>query len=169
MPPTPSPEYRTVTPYLKLPNSGRLVEFLKTAFGATEKARLLKPDGTLLHAELFIGDTLLMIHELPPESTPKPGTLYLRVANTDATFQQAIAAGATPIFQPTDMYYGERVACVTDVSQNDWWIAAPVENLSLDEIQTRAAEFIHARTKIHSDTVGHCKTNSHTGLSSQLK
>ncbi len=141
---TPS-EYRTVTPYLKLHNSDRLVEFLKGAFNATEKARLLKPDGTLLHAELFIGDTLLMIHELPPPGVPKPCTLYVRVTNTDATFQQAIAAGATPIFQPTDMYYGERVACVTDVSQNDWWIAAPVENLSLNEIQTRAADFLHKR------------------------
>jgi PhnB protein len=140
-------DYRTVTPYLKLPNSGRLVDFLKSAFGATEKARLVKPDGTLLHAELFIGDTLLMIHELPPEHTPKPSTLYLRVTNTDATFEQAIAAGATSIFPPTDMYYGERVACVTDNSQNDWWIAAPIEKLSLQEIQTRAADFVRARNQ----------------------
>jgi PhnB protein len=147
MPPTTPTEYRTVTPYLKLPNSARLVEFLKSAFGATEKGRILKPDGTLLHAELFVGDTLLMIHELPPEGVPKPCTLYLRVTNTDTTFEQAVAAGATPIFPPTDMYYGERVACVTDVSQNDWWIAAPVENLSLSEIQARAAVFLHARSK----------------------
>lgn len=147
MPPTTPTEYRTVTPYLKLPNSERLVEFLKSAFGATEKDRLLKPDGTLLHAELYIGDTLLMIHELPPEGTPKPCTLYLRVTNTDATFQQAVAAGATPIFPPTDMYYGERVACVTDVSENDWWIAAPIEKLSLQEIQARAADFVRARNQ----------------------
>jgi PhnB protein len=145
MPPTTPTQYRTVTPYLKLPNSDHLVAFLKTAFGATENARLVKPDGTLLHAELYIGDTLLMIHELPPGGTPKPCTLYLRVTDTDATFEQAIAAGATPIFQPADMYYGERVACVTDVSRNDWWIAAPLEKLSLEEIQTRAAKFLHAR------------------------
>ena len=147
MSPTTPTEYRTVTPYLKLLNSERLVEFLKSAFGATEKDRLLKPDGTLLHAELYIGDTLLMIHELPPQGVPKPCTLYLRVADTDDTFQQAIAAGAAPIFPPTDMYYGDRVACVTDVSQNDWWIAAPIENLSLSEIQTRAADFLHARSQ----------------------
>jgi uncharacterized glyoxalase superfamily protein PhnB len=146
--PTATPtEYRTVTPYLKLANSERLVEFLKNAFGAIEKDRLVKPEGTLLHAELFIGDTLLMIHELPSEGIPKPCTLYLRVAETDATFQKAVAAGGTPIFPPTDMYYGERVACVTDVSQNDWWIAAPVECLSLDQIQTRAADFLQARSR----------------------
>jgi PhnB protein len=140
--------YHTVTPYLKLPNCGRLLEFLKNAFGAVEKDRLLKPDGGVLHAEVVIGDTLLMVHELPGSVTPKPCTLYLRVENTDAAFQRAVAAGALPIFEPTDMYYGERVACVTDVSQNDWWIAAPVENLSLAEIQERAAQFLQARANV---------------------
>jgi PhnB protein len=82
-------QYRTVTPYLKLPNSGQLVDFLKTAFEAVEKDRLSKPDGTLLHAEIVIGDTLLMVHELPAPGTPKPCTLYLRADNTDATFKQA--------------------------------------------------------------------------------
>jgi PhnB protein len=72
-------QYRTVTPYLKLPNSGRLVEFLKIAFNAVEKARLSKPDGSLLHAEIVIGDTLLMVHELPATATPKPCTLFICV------------------------------------------------------------------------------------------
>ena len=98
-------QYRTVTPYLKLPNSGRLVEFLKIAFNAVEKARLSKPDGTLLHAEIVIGDTLLMVHELPAAATPKPCTLYLRADDCDALFKQSVAAGAAPVFQPTDMYY----------------------------------------------------------------
>ena len=142
-----SRRYQTVTPYLKLPNSERLLEFLKSAFNGIESGRLLKPDGSVLHAEVTIGDTLLMIHELPSHGTPKPCTLYLRVDDTDATFAQAVAAGATPIFQPTDMYYGERVACVTDVSQNDWWIAAPIEKLSLGEIQERATAFLGEREK----------------------
>lgn len=98
-----APNYRTVTPYLKLPNSARLLKFLKNAFNAVEKDKLLKPDGTLLHAEVIIGDTLLMLHELPPQGVPKPCTLYLRVDDTDATFEQAVTTGATPIFQPTDM------------------------------------------------------------------
>ncbi len=65
--------YRTVTPYLKLPNCGRVVEFLKQAFGAVEKNRLTKPDGSVLHAEIAIGDTLIMVHELPPPAKPKLG------------------------------------------------------------------------------------------------
>ena len=90
-----------------------------------------------------------MIHELPSGGKPKPCTLYLRVNDTDAKFKQAVAAGATPVFQPADMYFGERVACVTDVSQNDWWIASPIDNekLSIDEIQKRATTFLEAKSK----------------------
>jgi PhnB protein len=138
-------EYCTVTPYLKLPHSERLVEFLKKAFHAVEQGRLTKPDGTLLHAEVMIGDTILMVHEMPPGGIPKPCTLYVRVDDTDSVFQRAIDAGATPVFQPADMYYGARVACVTDVSQNDWWIAMPIERLSIEEIQARAKTFLEAR------------------------
>ena len=70
--------HRTVTPYLKLPNCGRLLEFLKQAFGAVEQGKLSQPDGTVLHAEVMIGDTLLMVHELPSPGKPKPGSLYCR-------------------------------------------------------------------------------------------
>jgi PhnB protein len=140
-----SVQRHTVTPFLKLPNSERLLEFLKSAFDGIEQGRLLKPDGSVLHAEVIIGDTLLMIHALPSHGTPKPCTLYLRVDDTDATFTRAVAAGATPIFQPTDMYYGERAACVTDVSQNDWWIAACIEKLSIGDIQGRATAFLGER------------------------
>jgi PhnB protein len=137
--------HRTVTPYLKLPNSAALVEFLTKAFGAVEQGRLVKPDGTLLHCEMLIGDSPVMVHESPPNWKGKPSTLYLRVADTDATYARAVAAGATPVFEPANMYYGARVACVTDVSGNDWWIAAEAEKLTLEEIQTRAVDFVKSR------------------------
>ena len=60
----------------------------------------------------------------------------------DATYKRAIEAGGTSIFEPADMYYGARVACVTDVAGNDWWIATQKENLSLEEIQDRATAFL---------------------------
>ncbi len=138
-----SGEYRTVTPYLKLPNCGALIEFLKKAFNAREKGRLSKPDGSVLHAEVVIGDTLLMVHEQPSHWTPKPCTLYLRVDDIDATFRQAIEAGATAVFEPANMYYGDRVGCVTDVAGNDWWIATPVEKLGVGDIQERATAFLN--------------------------
>ncbi len=139
--------YRTVTPYLKLPNCGALIEFLKNAFNATERGRLSKPDGSVLHAEVVIGDTLLMVHEQPGHWQPKPCTLYLRVDDADATFHQAIAAGATAVFEPANMYYGDRVACVTDVAGNDWWIATPIENYTLGDIQQRATAFLQSKVE----------------------
>ena len=95
--------YRTVTPNLKLPNCGRLVEFLKSAFGAIEKDRLVKPDGTVLHAEVMIGDTLIMVHELPSPGKPKFGSLYLRVDDVDAAYKRAMEAGGTAVFELADM------------------------------------------------------------------
>lgn len=137
--------YRTVTPYLKLPNCGRLVEYLKKAFHAIETARLVKPDGAVLHAEVMIGDTLIMVHELPSSGKPKLGSLYLRVEDVDATYRRAIESGGAAVFEPADMYYGARVACVTDVAGNDWWIATQTDHLTLEEIQKRAAAFLEER------------------------
>jgi len=100
----PVPEgYHSITRYLKLPNAGRLVEFLKNAFGGTETARLTKPDGTLLHAEVRIGDSLVMVHEAPGHWKPKPSTLYLYVGDVDATYQRAIEAGGLSVTEPANI------------------------------------------------------------------
>ena len=146
MKPNPIPAgYRSITPYLKLPNAGRLVEFLKRAFDGVEIGRLMKPDGTVLHAEVRIGDSLVMVHEQPSHLKPKPSTLYLYVGDVDATYEQAMEAGSRSVMEPTDMYYGDRTACVTDVSENDWWIATRLENTTLEEMQKRASMFLREK------------------------
>lgn len=137
--------YHSITPYLKLPNAGRLVEFLKKAFDGIEKGRLLRPDGALLHAEVLIGDSLVMVHESPSHWKPKPSTLYLYVVDVDASYKRAIEAGGVSVTEPTNMFYGDRVACVTDVSENDWWIATRLENAPLAEIQERATAFLKSK------------------------
>jgi PhnB protein len=142
--------YRSITPYLKLPNAGRLVEFLMQAFDGVERGRLLRPDGVLLHAELVIGDSLVMVHESPPGWDAKPSVLYLYVADVDATYQRAIEAGGVSLRPPTDMYYGDRVACVRDPSENDWWIATRMESPAIGEIQERAEAFLKARAAASS-------------------
>jgi PhnB protein len=65
---------------------------------------LLKPDGTLLHCELLVGNSMVMVHEAPPNWKGKPSTLYVRVADTDSTYAGAVAAGATSVFEPANMY-----------------------------------------------------------------
>jgi PhnB protein len=137
--------YRSITPYLKLPNSGLLVEFLKKAFDGIERGRLLRPDGTLLHAEVLIGDSLVMVHEAPDQWMAKPSSLYLYVEDVDATYQRAMEAGGASLIEPADMYYGDRVACVRDVSGNDWWIATRLETPPIAEIQERATAFLRDR------------------------
>jgi PhnB protein len=139
--------YHSITPYLKLPNAGRLVEFLKKAVDGVETGRLTKPDGTVLHAEVRIGDSLVMVHELPSHGKPKPSNLYLRVEDVDATYKRAIEAGGTSVMKPANMYYGARTACVQDVSENDWWIATRIETLTLEEVQERATAFLKARSE----------------------
>ena len=139
------PGHHSITPYLKLPNAGRLLEFLKAAFDGVEEGRLTSPDGKVLHAEVRIGDSLVMVHELPSQGKPKPSMLYLRIGDVDATYRRAIEAGGISVTEPTNMYWGERVACVRDVSENDWWIASPLETLTLKEVQQRATAFPKAK------------------------
>jgi PhnB protein len=151
MKPNPIPDgYRSITPYLKLPNAARLIEFLKKAFDGVETGRLMKPDGTVLHAEVRIGDSLVMVHELPDQIKPKPSMLYLYVGDVDITYQRAIEAGAISVMQPTNMYYGDRTACVRDISENDWWIATRIETMTLEKVQERATAFLKARSE-HTD------------------
>lgn len=135
----------TITPYLTIPDVARLIEFLKQAFDGVERARISRPDGTVLHAQVRIGSSLLMIGEPQHPWKPRPSMLYLYVADVDATYKRAIEAGAKSVIEPADMFYGDRHACVKDVGENDWWIASRIENLSAAEIQERATAFYKQR------------------------
>src|SRR5438094_311042 len=87
----------TVTPYLTVPDAARLIEFLKQAFDGVERARILRPDGTVLHAQVGIGDSLVMIGEPQGQWKPKPSMLYLYVAEMDAVYKQGIKAPAPAV------------------------------------------------------------------------
>jgi PhnB protein len=130
-----------ITPYLLVPDVARLIEFLKQAFAGIERTRISRPNGTVLHAQVRIGNSLLMIGEPQAPWKPRPSMLYLYVADIDATYKRALEAGATSVVEPADMFYGDRHACVKDVADNDWWIASRIENVSATEIQERAAAF----------------------------
>jgi uncharacterized glyoxalase superfamily protein PhnB len=136
-----------ITPYLTVPDAARLIEFLKKAFDGVERARISRPDGTVLHAQVRIADSLLMIGEPQGQWKPRPCVLYHYVADVDATYKRALAAGAVSVIEPADMFYGDRAACVKDVADNDWWIATHREDLSETEIQKRATEFFNQRAK----------------------
>jgi PhnB protein len=119
--------YRTVTPYLLVPDADVELSFLKAAFGATEVECHRNPDNTVMHAEVEIGNSLVMLGQAGGQWTPRPAALYLWVENVDATYAKALAAGATSESAPEDKPYGHRNAGVVDRNGVTWWIAAPVK------------------------------------------
>lgn len=131
--------FHTVTPYLVVPRVSSLLEFLKQAFDAQELlSPMLRSDGGVGHAEVKIGDSIIMMGEPMGDMPPMPGSLYLYVQDTDAVYQRALQAGATSLTEPTDQFYGDRSAGVKDTVGNQWWIATHQEDVQPDDMLKRA-------------------------------
>lgn len=145
MPVKPIPEgFHTVTPLLSVKGAARLIDFMKKAFGATEIYRFPSPDGSVMHAELKIGDSIVMLGEAMKEAPPMPMALYLYVDDADAIYRKALDAGGESIGGPENMFWGDRVATVKDFAGNKWWIATHVEEVSADELSRRAQQAMAA-------------------------
>jgi len=130
--------YHTITPFVTVQDADKLIDFLKQVFAATEIERMTNTDGTIKHAEVRIGDSVLMISEARGEWKPMPAAFYLYISDVDAVYQRALAAGATSLMEPTNTFYGNRESGVTDQFGNYWWIATHIEEVSPEEIQRRA-------------------------------
>lgn len=127
--------YHTVTPYLTVRGADELIDFLKQAFGAEEIFRMPGENGAIRHAEIRIGDSMVMLGEARDESSQMPGAIHLYVTDTDSTYQRAIQAGATSLQEPEDQSYGDRSAGVKDSSGNHWWIATHIKDVSFEAMQ----------------------------------
>ena len=112
----------SVEPYFPVRGAARLIDFLKHAFGAEETSRHTRPDGTVAHAEMQIGDSVFGIGDAT-DVQPAPTALHLYVEDTDAVYERALQAGATSIEKPADQDYGERGGGVKDPFGNNWYIA----------------------------------------------
>ena len=119
--------YHTVTPYLVVSDADAELAFLKAAFGATELNCQRHPDNTVMHAEITIGDTLVMLGQAGGPWMPRTAALYLWVEDVDATYARALEAGAKSESAPEDKPYGHRKAGVIDRNGVTWWIGAPVK------------------------------------------
>lgn len=118
--------YHSITPYVTAPSADELIAFLRTAFDARLHQRVARDDGTVVHAEVEIGDSRLMLCDATEALAPAPSALYLYVADADAVYDRALAAGAHSLMEPTDMAYGDRHGGVVDPAGNRWWIAQPL-------------------------------------------
>ena len=119
--------YRTVTPYLVVRDADAELSFLKNAFGGTEAECHRNEDNTVMHAEIVIGDSLVMLGQAGAHVQPHPAALYLWIPDVDATYAKALAAGAVSESAPEDKPYGHRNAGVIDPNGITWWIGAPVK------------------------------------------
>jgi uncharacterized glyoxalase superfamily protein PhnB len=136
----PIPEGRPrVSPYLVTKEADRVIDFLERVVGATVEYRLADPAGKVMHAEVRIGDSVVMVSDGSKEHPPAPATLHVYVEDVDTTHAAALAAGATEVRAPEDQFYGDRSGGVRDHAGNQWWFSTHVEDVSIEEIARRAA------------------------------
>ena len=119
--------YRTVTPYLVVPDADRELQFVAAAFGATQKMCERTPGGAVMHAEIVIGDCTIMMGQANEQWKALSGSLFLWVPNVDEVYRKALAAGATSLRPPEDMPYGHRSGGVVDSCGIYWWLGSPVK------------------------------------------
>jgi len=142
MPVKPIPDgYHSVTPELNVSGAAKLIDFMKQAFGAEEVMRMPGPGGALMHAEVKIGDSMVMTSDALREA-PMPGSVFLYVNDVDAVYKRALQAGATSIMEPADMFWGDRFARVKDAFGNRWGIATHKEDVPPSEMPKRAEAFM---------------------------
>jgi uncharacterized glyoxalase superfamily protein PhnB len=119
--------YRTVTPYLVVADADAELKFLAAAFRAVEQSCNRNEKNAVMHAEIRIGDSLVMVGQAAEQFKAKPASLYLWVPNVDEVYEKALAAGATSESAPEDKPYGHRNAGVVDSCGITWWIGSPVK------------------------------------------
>ncbi len=131
--------YNSVTPYLIVDGASRLIEFVKSTFNAEERARMDGPQGRIMHAELKIGDSIIMLSDSTPEFRAMASMLYVYVEDVDVVYKKALQAGGTSVSEPKNQFYGDRSAGVRDPLGNHWGIATHFEEVSPEEMRKRMA------------------------------
>jgi PhnB protein len=141
--------YSVLTTHLSIKGASQAIDFYAKAFGAKTRMRMDGPGGTIGHAELLIGTSVFMLaDEFPGSGALSPATLngttasfYLYVKDVDAAYARALAAGATQLMPPMDMFYGDRIGSLKDPFGHVWSLATHIEDVSPKEMTKRAKEW----------------------------
>jgi PhnB protein len=133
--------FHTVTPLLNVKGAAALITFLENALGAEEVLRMPGPGGMVMHAEVNIGNSRLMLAEAS-QSAPSSSSFYLYANDVDALYKRAIGAGAISESEPTDQFWGDRMATVKDPFGNTWSIATHKEDVTPQEMAKRMAAMV---------------------------
>jgi PhnB protein len=132
--------YHTVTPYIIVKGAGQFISFLEQGFGAKEKRRLTGLDEVVIHGEVQIGDSVIMLAEAMDEFKEMSTMIHLYVEDIDAAYKRVLEAGAVTLREPVDQFYGDRTAGVQDPFGNKWWISTHIEDISTEEMKKRFNE-----------------------------
>lgn len=148
--------YHSVTPSLVVRDAAKAIDFYKEAFGAVELGRMPAPDGSIMHAEIQIGDSRIMLGEeneqwgtkSPLSTNGNPSSLHIYVEDADASFDRALKAGATVKYPLEDAFWGDRYGKVADPFGHEWGIATRVKELSPAEMDKAAADWIEKAAQL---------------------
>jgi PhnB protein len=141
--------YHTVTPSIVVAGADKAIDFYTKAFGAEEIMRFPGPDGAIMHAEIRIGDSIVMLGDEMPEQggrSPKsfggtPVSFFVYREDVDAAWDQAVNAGAKTVMPLADQFWGDRTGCLEDPFGHRWWLAQHVQDLTPEELQRNAESF----------------------------
>lgn len=140
MPKNPPDGYHSLTPYAVVPDAETMIEFATAVLGGAVKERMDREDGSVMHAEVTIGDSVLMLSSTNDENPPFPAMLHVYIDDVDAVYDAALLKGATSLRKPEDQFYGDRIGGVIDSQGNQWWLATHVEDVSPEEMERRIAD-----------------------------
>ncbi len=129
--------YHTVTPAIIVDGAADVISFAEEVLNAKVATKMENPDGTIGHAEVKIGDSIVFVANPMMGSAPAPGWLYVYVDDVNSVYRKAMAAGAKSVEEPSDKFYGDRTAAFTDRAGNHWGIATHVEDVSPAEMEKR--------------------------------
>ncbi|MGH7581420.1 MAG: VOC family protein, partial [Gemmatimonadales bacterium] len=135
--------HHTITPSLFVAGAAKAIEFYKKALGAVELTRFAGPDGSIMHAELRIGDSIIMLADEMPDQGgrgPKsiggtPVSFFLYGEDVDGAWKRAVDAGAKPVVPLADQFWGDRTGCLEDPFGHQWWLAQHIQDLTPEELQ----------------------------------
>lgn len=134
----PVPEgFHSVTPFLHVEDAVNLINFLVHAFDARVRHTTTLADGSLINANLIIGDSIIEISQVRGDFQPMPAALHLYVEDVDSLYQKAVELGGLSVAEPADQLYGDREAFIIDPAGNHWYLATRIENLTTEEINRR--------------------------------
>ena len=133
--------YHSITPSFCVDGAQEFISFIKEVFTAQDRFKMEGPGGKIMHAELSIGDSTVMVSDVMPQWPAKSNSLYVYVDDVDAAYERALKAGATSVRAPENAFYGDRNSSVQDSFGNFWGIATHIEDVPPDEMKKRAEAF----------------------------